>query len=71
MTKHAIGNRYTRYGGEYILALVNNTQVALIGLLTGNRWIDAVEINDIYDITAEEFLKICDGDSFDFLWRPQ
>lgn len=43
---------------EFILCQVDNYMVCLISIQTGNRWNDPVEVNDVFNITEEEFRSI-------------
>ena len=43
---------------EYILARINENEVLLISLYDGNRWNEAVRVEDDNQITQEEFNKI-------------
>lgn len=51
----------------YVLARVDQSLCCLVSVLGGNRWTDATETNvkiDNNEITREDFLKVCAGESF-------
>lgn len=53
------------YNEEHILAQVTKEKVALISLgNSSNRWNEAVVVDDIHNITEEEFAKITGGTEF-------
>ena len=64
---YEIGDKF--YTGEvwsdvtesYILAQVSYNEVCLIGMKSGCRWKDAVQVNDTDEITKEDFELITAG----------
>lgn len=65
-----IGQRYILNNNEedvFILAQVGSFKVCLIGLVPGNRWNDPVEVNDLYNISKDEFECIVyPADAYEF-----
>lgn len=66
MITYRIGQRFVgkddKYYEEiYILAASEATKVLLISLESGNRWLDAISVKDVYKITEEEFKRISDN----------
>ena len=55
-----IGDRFKIVGeaGEWLLAQVGYGKVCLIGLESGNRWEEPVEVNNVELITEGEMDKI-------------
>ena len=60
MKKYKIGDRFENKEDktQYILAQCTYERVALIALTDGNRWAEAVEVNNPRNISSEEFNKI-------------
>jgi hypothetical protein len=57
--KIKIGQFYRDKVGElYILAMIGYSDVALISLVTGNRYEDKISVRDCEDITEVEWKKI-------------
>jgi len=56
---YKFGQRFTSCNEEYILVRVGIKLAALVSLVTGDRWKDAVEVNSINGaIDEKNFLKI-------------
>lgn len=70
MEKRKVGDRFKEIGGtEYILAQVNYNKVALICLVTGNRFTTPVRVvnsDAISAVTEEEWNEITDNKSDKF-----
>ena len=47
---------------EYMLVQVDNFKVAMISLYSANRWNNPVEVDDVTEITEQEFKKIANCD---------
>lgn len=62
-TTYRIGQRIKSNWGEHILAQTEPHRVCAIGLGSGNRYRDPVEVGHIYHITVDEMNKIC-GSNF-------
>jgi hypothetical protein len=63
-----IGQRYKhRDGGKYILAVFENlsgctiSKCGLINLKSGYFWVKPVIVENVDDITKDEFIGICGG----------
>lgn len=58
-----IGQRYQEKGNEEIsiLAEVGYKQVCLIGLNSGNRFVDPIGVENPDDIQEDDFIKITNG----------
>lgn len=58
-----IGNIFTskRNGLAYLLAQVDGQRVALICLVSGNRWTDPIEVFDVDSISEGEFKELSEG----------
>jgi hypothetical protein len=62
---YKIGDRFKYSSDIYLLCQTGNSMVSLVDLECGNRWEDAIHVEDINDITKEEFNKImAGGDGF-------
>lgn len=46
-------------GGKYILALVAKCMVALVSMRNGNRWVDAISVEDSFKVKVSEFGEMC------------
>lgn len=46
---------------RYVLAQVKCSQVALINISDGNRWHDPVPVDDIYNVSEDEWEAISSG----------
>lgn len=57
---YKIGDRFTNISEqtEYILAKVDSAHVTLIQLTTGNRWGDYIKVEDIFNVTSQEFISL-------------
>ena len=53
-------------GDEYILAHVSQELACIISLTNGNRYHDAVNVGNAYEITYEMMSSITDGDDMYF-----
>jgi len=54
---YKIGQRFSIkdfYAEEYLLVQINNNMVALINLITGNRFMDPIQVEDIYIILQKK-----------------
>ena len=60
---HRIGNRYSFWGAEYILARVGEKTVALIDLSMGNRYVNPVFAEGEV-LSSSEWDVVTDGDPF-------
>jgi len=59
---YAVGQRFASLGdGEYILAQVSTGKVCLIGLSSGNRWREPIQVKSTREISAKEWKEISDG----------
>ena len=62
-----IGDRFRKIAAdEYILAHVNKDKIALINLRYGSRWCDSVTVNDVNNITSEEFYAVTGTEPYNF-----
>ena len=53
---------YHKEYGPTMLVSTESRKVMMVVLRSGERWsVNTVKVNDIYDITEEEFNEICDG----------
>lgn len=60
---YEIGQRFVSpYGDEYILAQVDNFKVAMIGLVSGNRYENPYDVDDLCKITQD--VIDCIGENF-------
>lgn len=50
--------------GTYMLIAANADLCALVGLMDGNRYVDAVKCETMFHLTQEEFKKVCGNDKF-------
>lgn len=72
MEKRKVGDRFKEIGGtEYILAQVNYNKVALICLVTGNRFTNPVRVENPDAISEEEWNEITDNKSDEFISIPK
>ena len=53
-------------GVEYILAQVDESKIALINVRYGIRWCDSVTVNDVKNITSEEFYAVTGTEPYNF-----
>jgi len=60
----AVGQRFTNYGVQYILAQTGENMVCLINLVSGNRYAEPIEVYDTTDITETEWDYIQQWDKF-------
>lgn len=69
VVSHKMGQRYkaTTTKEEYILARCKPNILCLIGLQSGNRWEDPMNVKNCNDISQEEFDKITGGESFELI----
>jgi hypothetical protein len=68
---HSVGNKYiriddSRYPEVFLLAQVGFFEVALVGLKSANRFAEAVKVDEISEITEEEFFEIAGGTPEEF-----
>jgi len=66
MEKYRITNRFKESTSDwiYILAQVDYSKCCLIGIETGNRFLDPVKVKDPMAISRKEFDKITGGNCF-------
>lgn len=57
--KVGVGCYFSTYREKYILAQVLPSKVCLIGLQSGNRKTEAVEVQDVTYLSRSEFLEVC------------
>jgi hypothetical protein len=58
------GQKFNQAGETYILASCDAETMALISVRDGNRWTDAVKVDNINRITDVEFMAICESTQF-------
>ena len=65
---HKVGNLYNlkdpHQGGLYLLSHVSAGQVALICLMDGNRWVDAIPVKVVTKLTRKEWASVRGGLTF-------
>jgi hypothetical protein len=54
----SVGQFYAMGDEPYILAQVAPSACALIGLKTGNRWREGLKVNNVCNLTQQEFYSI-------------
>ena len=66
LSRVKIGDRVTGDaldGHEYMIAATAQNRVALIGLITGNRWTNPVSVSSVLDISREELAAMLESRS--------
>ena len=68
---YGIGDRFRKFGAdeyifEYILAHVAEDKIALINVRYGTRWCDSVTVNNVNNITSEEFYAVTGTEPYNF-----
>ena len=58
------GEWFLHRSGYYILAQVESSKLCLINLYQGNRFKDAIKVNEMHEISLEEWNKITGGEEF-------
>lgn len=62
--KISIGQYYARNGCLYILSAASHATYQLTNIGTGYSYVGSVRVADKFNITPDEFRRICDGDLF-------
>lgn len=56
--KHKVGNYYKNSNSIYILCDLEHGRAGLMDLESATLWTSPRDVEDIYDITADEFMEI-------------
>lgn len=59
-----VGQRFTHYNGEYILANTNFKTISLISLRNGNRWSNPIKVANVHAITGKEMRQLTRSGEF-------
>lgn len=60
-----MGCRFMIYGGEYILAQIDDNVMTLVNVFDGNRWAHSVKVENRSFLSKDEFLSLLNEHPFE------